>query len=143
MKEGFLPRTCEALAVGKMKECILKSSSKKCVGQAGDEGLGIIITLVDIVAFFDRKDIRDVMQTLYRIGVNQKAARVWFKLNSKTEIAVKTASGITETEMVDDCIGQGTAGAALVSQVILIRDLWTISRTARKRSGTEVFGFSH
>ena len=83
----------------------------------------MIITLVDIVAFFDREDICDVMQTLHKIGVNQKAARVWFKLNEKTEIAVKTASGITETDMVGDCIGQGTAGAALVSQVNLDQGL--------------------
>ena len=32
MKESFLPRTCEALVVGKMKECILQSSSKFQVG---------------------------------------------------------------------------------------------------------------
>ena len=85
MKEGFLPRTCEALVVGKMKDCILKSSSKYQVGgQQGHgteehlftiksvwamlekEGMGMIITLVDIVAFFDREDIGDVMQTLHQ-----------------------------------------------------------------------------
>ena len=73
MKEGFLARTSEALVVGKMKECILKSSSKFQVGgQPGHgpeehiftiksvwamlerEGQGMIITLVDIVSFFDR-----------------------------------------------------------------------------------------
>ena len=83
------------------------------------EKKGFIITLVDIVSFFDREDIADVMQTLYKIGVNQKAARVWFKLNEATEIAVKTATGVTETAFVGDCIRQGTAGAALVSQVNL------------------------
>ena len=51
---------------------------------------GMIITLVDIVSFFDREDIYDVMQSLHKIGVNQKAARVWFKLNLATEISVKT-----------------------------------------------------
>ena len=138
MKESFLPRTCEALVVGKMKNCILNSSSKFQVGgQPGHgpeehiftiksvwamlemEGKGMIITLVDIVAFFDREDIGDVMDTLHKIGVNKKAARVWFKLNEGTEIAVKTATGVTETAVVGDCIGQGTAGAALVSQVNL------------------------
>ena len=73
MKEGFLARTCEALAVGKMKDCILKSSSKYQVGgQPGHspeehifsiksvwamlekEDKDVIITLVDIVAFFDK-----------------------------------------------------------------------------------------
>ena len=28
LKDGFLPRTCEALVVEKMKQCILNSSSK-------------------------------------------------------------------------------------------------------------------
>ena len=138
MKEGFLPRTCEALVVGKMKECILDSSSKFQVGgQTGHspeehiftiksvwamlekEKKGFIITLIDIVSFFDREDIGDVMQTLNNIGVNKKAARVWFRLNEGTEIAVKTATGVSETEVVGDCIGQGTAGAALVSQANL------------------------
>ena len=59
------------------------------------------------------------MQTLSEIGVNQKAARVWFKLNEGTEIAVKTAGGISDTAYVGDCIGQGTAGGVLVSQANL------------------------
>ena len=138
MKEGFLPRTCEALVVGKMKESILDSSSKYQVGgQPGHfpeehlftvksvwaklekDGKGMIVTLVDIVSFFDREDIGDVMDTLWKIGVNKKAARVWFRLNQGTEIAVKTATGVTDTAVVGDCIGQGTAGAALVSQANL------------------------
>ena len=80
---------------------------------------GMIITLVDLVSFFDREDIGDVMHTLHTIGVNQKAASAWFKLNESTEIAVKTAAGVSETTMVGNVIGQGTAGAALVSQVNL------------------------
>ena len=46
------------------------------------------------------------MQTLSDIGVNKKAARVWFKLNEGTEISVKTAGGVSDTAMVGDCIGQ-------------------------------------
>ena len=79
----------------------------------------MILTLEGIVAFFDREDIFDVMQTLHKIGVNKKAARVWYKLNEGTEITVKTASGLSETAFVGDCIGQGTAGGALVSQANL------------------------
>ena len=48
---------------------------------------------------------------------------VWFKLNEGTEISVKTAGGISDTALVGDCIGQGTAGAALVSQVNLDQGL--------------------
>ena len=142
MKEWYLPRTVEALVVSKMKECILRSSSKYQVGgQPGhspeehiytikslwamllEEGLGLILTLVDIISFFDRENIYDVMQTLHEIGVNKKAAKVWFMLNEGTEIAVKTAGGVSTTAYVGDCIGQGTAGGALVSQANLDRGL--------------------
>ena len=83
------------------------------------EKQGIIITLVDIISFFDREDIGDVLQTLFKIGVNKKAARIWFKLNEATEISVKTATGISESKVVGNVVGQGSAGAALVSQVNL------------------------
>ena len=126
----------------KMKKCLLKSSSKYQVGgQPGHspeehiftikslwtlmemKGEGMILTLVDIISFFDRENIFDVMQTLHEIGVSKKAARVWFKLNEGTEIAVKTAGGMSDTAFVGDCIGQGTTGGALVSQANLDRGL--------------------
>ena len=53
------------------------------------------------------------------MGVNQKAARVWYKLNKDTQVVVKTTCGMTETAEVGDCLGQGTAGAGLVSQAYL------------------------
>ena len=77
-KESFLPRLCEALATNKMKQCILEKSTKYQVGgQPGHSPeqhifsiksvwqllemreQGIIITLVDIVAFFDKENIYD------------------------------------------------------------------------------------
>ena len=36
-------------------------------------------------------------------------------MNRNTKIAVKTAFGMTEEAVVGDCLGQGTAGAGLVS----------------------------
>ena len=104
-KETFLPRTCEAIVANKMKQRILDMSTKYQVGgQPGHSpeehiysiksvwkvfemmGKRLIITLVDIMAFFDKENIYDVMQTLSDIGVNKKAARVWFKLNSEVRI---------------------------------------------------------
>ena len=115
--------------VNKMKDRILSSSSKFQVGgQTGHapeehiftmkslwamllkEGSGMILTLVDIVAFFDRENIHDVMQTLHEIGVENKTARVWFKLNEKTEVAVKTAGGLSETAFVGTVSGRGQLG---------------------------------
>jgi hypothetical protein len=123
-KETFWPRICEAVTVNKMRETIEDSQGmppapeehiftiKSLWPRLDMEGSGMILTLVDIIAFFDRKNIHD-------IGVNKKAARVWFKLNKDTEVAVKTAGGMSETAHVGDCIGRGTACSALVSQANL------------------------
>ena len=138
LKEHYLPRTVEALVVNKMKEDILsKSTIYQVGGQPGhstDEHIfaikslmemlvmqdrGMIFMLVDLVSFFDRESINDVIATLYELGVDKKALRLWFKLNEQTEIKVKTSSGLTDTAMVVNVIGQGTAGAALVSQLNL------------------------
>ena len=40
---------------------------------------------------------------------------MWFLMNKNTKISVKTAFGITEEAEAGDCLGQGTAGAGLVS----------------------------
>ena len=136
--KSFLPRACEAVLVGKMKERILESSSMYQVGgQPGhsiDEsifvikslmalveksGKSIIFSLVDIVGFFDKEQILDVMDCLDRANISRKAAKLWFKLNEKTEIQVNTAAGMTESAEAGDLVGQGTAGAGLVSQLNL------------------------
>lgn len=67
---------------------------------------GIIFTIVDIIAFFDKEEIFDCMETLEKIRVNKKAAMMWFN----------TAAGMTNTTSVGDCIGQGMVGASLISQ---------------------------
>ena len=56
------------------------------------------------------------MDSLDRARVSKKAAKCWLMLNQNTEIQVKTASGMTGTAEAGDLVGQGTAGAGLVSQ---------------------------
>ena len=79
----------------------------------------ITFSLVDIVGFFDKEQILDVMDCLDRAKVSRKAAKLWFKMNEKTEIRVNTAAGMTEAAEAGDLVGQGTAGAGLVSQLNL------------------------
>ena len=136
--KSFLPRACEAVVVGRMKEKILESSSiyqvggqpghstdecifviKSLMARAEATGKCFIISLVDIVGFFDKEQILDVMDSLNRVGVGRKAAKCWFMLNENTEIRVNTAAGLTGTAEAGDLVGQGTAGAGLVSQLNL------------------------
>ena len=59
---------------------------------------GVIVELVDIEKFFDSENLRGIMNTLYSAKVPQKAYRVWYELNSKTEINVKTPAGLSDSK---------------------------------------------
>ena len=59
------------------------------------------------------------MEVLDKVGVSRKAAKCWFKLNQNNRIKVKTAAGMLAAAEAGDLVGQGTAGAGLVSQLNL------------------------
>lgn len=60
-----------------------------------------------------------MMEVLDKVGVSRKAAKCWFKLNQNNRIKVKTAAGMSAAAEAGDLVGQGTAGAGLVSQLNL------------------------
>ena len=135
--KDWLPKCCEALVVSKMKEDIIKAGTKYQIGSlpthrveehlivvkaiigrsAQSEEGGTIVQLVDIEKFFDSENLRGLMNTLHTAEVSEKAYKVWFKLNSKTVIKVKTPAGPTESKEVDELVAQGSGGAALASQL--------------------------
>ena len=137
--KDWLPRLGESMVVvGGMKEKILASSTpfqtegqedtrpqqhlfviKSAISKCLQQGIGIIIQLYDLSAFFDKESLRDVMNTLYEVGVDSRAYRSFFLLNKDTNIQVKTGTGMSEVAQVGEIIAQGSAGGALVSQVNL------------------------
>ena len=133
MKE-VLARSVDALVVNKMKEPLKKNLSmyqigglpghsilehiftlKTVLARLEEIGKGFVFLVVDIISFFDKENIYDCLETLETLNVNKKAVRMWYLMNMNTKIAVKTAFGMTEEAEVGDCLGQGTAGAGLVS----------------------------
>ena len=133
-----MARACEALVFSKCKDDIFeKVTVYQIGGQAGHSpeehiftlksliglmysmGEGLILNLVDIISFFDREDIVDVLEAMEDMGVNQKAIRLWYKLNEKTEIAVKTSVGRSKKTMVGALVRQGSGGAAVGSQAMV------------------------
>ena len=133
-----LARTVDSMIVSQMKESLISKLSiyqigglpghsinehiltiKTVLARLEECGKGLIFFVMDIVSFFDKEDIYDCLETMERLHVNKKAARVWYKLNRDTEVVVKTTCGVTETAQVGHCLGQGTAGAGLVSQANL------------------------
>ena len=136
--KNHLARTCEALAFQSSKSHIFdKSTVYQIGGQSGHSpeehvftlkiviglmeymGEGLILNLVDIISFFDREEILDVIEALEDMEVNKKVIRLWYKLNDKTEIKVKTSVGVTKSAQVGALVGQGSGGAAIGSQAMV------------------------
>ena len=85
-----LPCTVEGMTVNKMKDIIINNATmyqvgslpghsvdehvftlKSIIAMREEMGEGIIFTIVDIIAFFDKEDIFDCMETLEKMGVNK------------------------------------------------------------------------
>ena len=134
--KDWLPRCCEAMVVGKMKEGILSAGTKYQIGglpnhrveehlvslkaiisRSRDINGGALVKLVDIKGFFDSEYLRGVMNSLNEATIPKKAYRVWFLLNSKTSISVKTPDDQTDYKEAGELCGQGSTGAALASQL--------------------------
>ena len=140
--KDVLARTVDALVVAKMKEQLVDSSSIHQVGGLPGHSVqehiltlktvmavmerkkkGFLFLVIDFVSFFNREDIFDCLETLDKIQVNKKAKPLWYLLKKGTKIQVKTAHGMTKEETVGDCLGQGTAGAGLISAANLDQGL--------------------
>jgi hypothetical protein len=130
------------MMVHMMKEVILSSSSvfqiggqeghrtqehlftvRSIVARETEVGRGVIFQLYDIQKFFDKENLRDVMDTLHQVGVHPKLYRSWFNLNKQTSIKVNTAVGLSESAQAGELIGQGSAGGAIASQINIDKGL--------------------
>ena len=82
-------------------------------------GKGVILTLLDLIKFFDKQSLIDACDSLHKANVNNKFFRVWYKLNAKTEIEVRTGAGVSARGLAGPVTGQGGGGAALASALNL------------------------
>ena len=79
----------------------------------------VFIQMFDISKFFDKEQIEDAVVTCLKRGADQKAVRLWYKLNQQTKIQVRTGAGLSREGFVGAVLGQGTLGGALISQAVL------------------------
>ena len=84
---------------------------------------GVIITLLDLIKFFDKPNLVDVCDALYTANVNKKCYGIWYKLNENTQIEVRTGSGVSARWLAGLVTGQGGGGAALASALNLDKGL--------------------
>ena len=132
--KDWLPKLCEMLTVQEMKPAIISGGTmyqiggmpghcreehlvvvKSMIQMLLSRGEGCLVQLADFEKFFDSENLKGIMGSLYDSKVNQKAYRIWFKLNKKAVICVKSASGLSEKAEAGKICPQGGFGGALVS----------------------------
>ena len=88
-------------------------------------GKGLIMEFFDITKYFDKENLRDAMNNLYRAGVVGKNYRMWYQLNKNSKIRVKIPGiGLSDEKNTGELIAQGTIGGALVSGYNLDKDVF-------------------
>ena len=135
MKE-WAARIMEAMEVQGMKETILSVGTKYQLG--GKPGIrvqfhlfvvksflamkemfkeGVILYTADFQKFLDKEFLIDCMDTLAEAKVDPKVYRNWFKLNQRCQVSVVTGASMSKESDAGEVVGQGSGGAALVSQL--------------------------
>ena len=65
---------------------------------------GLLISSFDLQKFFDFENLRDTMDSLYRLGVKGRVYRLLYNMNKEVEIEVKTPVGLSESEKVKEIV---------------------------------------
>ena len=76
----------------------------------------ICLQIYDYAQMFDAIDLKQALSDLYDVGVVDNTLKLLYEANKEIKMAVKTPSGLTERQVVKDCVLQGdTWGSILVS----------------------------
>ena len=78
----------------------------------------VIFQVFDMQKFFDKESLLDAMHTLReKAKICNKSYRLWYLLNEKARISVKTSVGDSDARTIEDSLGQGSFGVALLSML--------------------------
>ena len=83
------------------------------------KGEALVITMFDLSKYFDRENIYDCCNELYRSQVRGKVYRLLFSLNKNSKIRVRTPVGDSQSAETGPCLTQGSVEGAVWSAVNL------------------------
>ena len=92
---------------------------KSVIGLYAQHQKPLFLSMWDISKFFDRENLRDVMNELYNLGIKGKIYRLIYQLNKNSVIAVKTPVGVTEECETGEGVAQGSVEGASISAASL------------------------
>ena len=73
----------------------------------------------DLQKYFDSENLKDAMNSLFKIGVRGKEYNLIFEMNKENQVKIKTSVGITESFETGPNVGQGSSGGGLISAINL------------------------
>ena len=79
----------------------------------------LFLSMWDISKFFDRENLRDVMNEIYSLGVRGKIYRLIYQLNKNSVISVKTPVGLSDQVDTGEGVAQGSVEGASISAASL------------------------
>ena len=100
-------------------------------------GITVFMSLWDIRKFFDKENLRDGMNAVHCAGVSDKLYNVWFMLNERTKIRLRTGAGMTKYQQLSELIGQGTLGGAVISGLNIDMDVNHYFETSSEEQHTK------
>ena len=79
----------------------------------------ILLQIYDYSQMFDSIDLQQALADLYDVGVNDDTLALLHEANKNIQMAVKTPSGLTERQVIKNCVLQGdTWGSILASNQV-------------------------
>ena len=84
----------------------------------------IILNTWDVSKFFDRENLRDCLNEIYKSGIHGKIYRLLYKMNENTCIRVQTPLGLSCERNTGENVAQGSVDGAILSAVSLDKSVF-------------------
>ena len=88
---------------------------KSFVNLAEKNNVAVAITLLDLVKYFDKENLLDVLNELYKAKVKGKVYKLVHEMNKDTKITVRTSVGESNKREVNNSVSQGSIDGGILS----------------------------
>jgi hypothetical protein len=77
----------------------------------------VLLQIYDYAQMFDSVDLEQALSDLYDVGVKDNTLSLLHKANNEVHMAVKTPSGLTDRQVIKNCVLQGDTVGSILSSV--------------------------
>ena len=77
----------------------------------------VLLQIYDYAQMFDSVDLEQALSDLYDVGVKDDTLSLLHKANKEVHMAVKTLSGLTDRQVIKNCVLQGDTFGSILSSV--------------------------